>query len=253
MRIQNSKKLSLTIAALACICFAPTPAFALNFHPSETEWLTWPVYCQARYLKSGAGRKSGFFGRVSAAEIRSQQISLGNDNWHWLHHYCAGIIYIERSRFAVSEKERMILLDKAKNNIAGQYIRSPKDHWFFAEIASAMARIHSARGEYGSALRFIEEAISEQPTEQKLYSLGAVIYRKQGALDKAVDILLRGNQACEEKSAEIHYFLGLIYLERDELDLAETHAILAYELGYPLRGLKTKLANLGRNLDVQSM
>ena len=43
------------------------------------------------------------------------------------------------------------------------------------------------------------------------------------------------------KSAEIHYNTGLLYLKMQDYDAALEHAITAYELGYPLPGLKKAL------------
>ena len=55
-----------------------------------------------------------------------------------------------------------------------------------------------------------------------------------------------GNEATGGDSPEIHYFLGLAYLNLKDLDLASEHARRAYDLGYPLPGLRNKLAAAGR-------
>ena len=46
-------------------------------------------------------------------------------------------------------------------------------------------------------------------------------------------------------SAEINYNAGLVYTDLKEYELALQHALRAYELGYPLMGLKNKLKRLG--------
>ena len=240
----------LTLAAAALLVAVPTDrAAALDFKLNEAEWLTWPDYCRARYLVSGAGRKSNYVGRVSAAEIDKHRSLLGAESWHWLHHHCAGLIYIDRARLATSDRERRILLDRAQNNVAGQFNRTPRDHWFYAEVAITLARIHRSRNELPKALEFLKDGIAAHPTYAASYSLASVIYRDMDDLVQARDILLQGNEATGGKSAEIHYFLGLVFVDRREFELAVDHAAKAYELGYPLPGLRSKLQRLGYDLE----
>ena len=49
----------------------------------------------------------------------------------------------------------------------------------------------------------------------------------------------------EPDSAEINYNAGLVYVDLREYDSALRHARRAYELGYPLPGLRNKLKRLG--------
>jgi tetratricopeptide (TPR) repeat protein len=49
----------------------------------------------------------------------------------------------------------------------------------------------------------------------------------------------------EPNSAEAHYNLGLLYEKTDALEMAVQHARIAYDLGYPLEGLKNKLRRRG--------
>jgi tetratricopeptide (TPR) repeat protein len=50
-------------------------------------------------------------------------------------------------------------------------------------------------------------------------------------------------------SAEVHYNLGLLYADRGEYPQARDHAVRAYELGYPLPGLRAKLQRAGQWID----
>jgi hypothetical protein len=47
-------------------------------------------------------------------------------------------------------------------------------------------------------------------------------------------------------SANIHYNIGLTYLELNRFDEALRHAHTAYRLGFPLPGLKQKLQRVGK-------
>jgi tetratricopeptide (TPR) repeat protein len=51
--------------------------------------------------------------------------------------------------------------------------------------------------------------------------------------------------AINPASADAHYNLGLIYLEMSQFDKAREHARIAYAAGYPLPGLRKKLAQAG--------
>lgn len=44
---------------------------------------------------------------------------------------------------------------------------------------------------------------------------------------------------------ELHYNIGLLHLELGNLDEAKDHAVMAYELGFPLPGLRNKLRDHG--------
>lgn len=43
---------------------------------------------------------------------------------------------------------------------------------------------------------------------------------------------------------EAHYNLGLVYAELNNVEAAQKHATIAYDAGYPLMGLKNKIAKL---------
>jgi len=60
------------------------------------------------------------------------------------------------------------------------------------------------------------------------------------ALQQAVDL--------EPRHPEIHYNLGLVLFRLNEYEAARTHARQAYELGYPLPGLKNMLEEAGYSL-----
>jgi hypothetical protein len=52
-------------------------------------------------------------------------------------------------------------------------------------------------------------------------------------------------EAATDLSAEFYYTAGAVYLDNGQGDAARDFAIKAYDLGYPLPGLKRKLQHLG--------
>jgi tetratricopeptide (TPR) repeat protein len=244
--ITRSSRSLCSLAICLCCFFLDSPrANALNFTPTEIEWVTWPDYCRARYIVSGAGTGSEYARRISAAEITQQQTRMG-DGWHWLHHYCAALAYFSRADAEVDERRIEYWLKEAEVNLMGYYQRISRDHPMFIEVATRIAQLHRQRGDTKVALTFLHEAIEVQPGASSPYALAAIIYRDNGDPEKAVSLLLEGDRSLDGKSAEIHYFLGLLYIELDDLDSAVRHAELAYNLGYPLPGLASKLRELGR-------
>jgi len=62
----------------------------------------------------------------------------------------------------------------------------------------------------------------------------------------------------EPENANINYNIGLLYLKKKDYELAIIHAKKAYELGFPLPGLRNKLVKSGKwdgeldeNIDVE--
>jgi len=65
---------------------------------------------------------------------------------------------------------------------------------------------------------------------------------RSGEREEAVKVLKRGEVATKGKSAEIQYNLGLYMLDLGDVEAARQYAEAAYRLGYPLQGLKKRLA-----------
>lgn len=70
-----------------------------------------------------------------------------------------------------------------------------------------------------------------------------IYHFRRGEHQKALEKFLKANKL-EPNSAEILYNTGLAYAEVKDLDNAKKFAAKAYALGYPLPGLKYKIAEL---------
>lgn len=79
---------------------------------------------------------------------------------------------------------------------------------------------------------------------------GTYMHRK-GVVERRKEFLERAemqyNYALQlmPNSAEVHYNLGLFYYDLNKMNLAVMHGNKAYELGFPLQGLKDKLKKKG--------
>ena len=89
-------------------------------------------------------------------------------------------------------------------------------------------------------------------TEVAVISLGGVVasYSSRVGGDELDDAIKQYQIATklDPNSAEAHYNLGLAYLAKKNNQAAFKQAKLAYQLGYPLPGLKNKLAAQGLKL-----
>lgn len=96
------------------------------------------------------------------------------------------------------------------------------------------------KGKYLSAECYFDRAIRFRPDDPLVYVVYGIYLAKLGRKSKALTEYKKALQLAPE-SSEIHYNLGLLYVDLKKHELAVSHAIKAYELGYPLQGLKKKL------------
>ncbi len=233
---------------LLVVLAIPVPAYALTFLPSEIEWTTWPDYCKARYVVSSAGKKSIFVNRITSAQVSYHEQQKGPEAWLYLHHYCAALIYMQRAAAAEDSERDAYWIREAEIEFLNQYERIRPSDPMFPDVIASIAQVHRRRGDYQVAIKYLEQAIEHQPEATSSYALAAIICRESGRISDGLEMLKRGNAATNGSSAEIHYLLGLFYIDVDDLDAAVEHAELAYELGYPLPGLAVKLRRHGRPL-----
>lgn len=241
-------KFRFLIPTFYVLLFYASPSFAFTFTPTDTEWQSWPGYCKAKYAWTNIGRASRFAGLVTAAD-RAELAEWEEAGISGLHHHCAGTAWLQRSRLERDANRRQYLLRQAYSETTFTFERSNREAPHFAYLAIQMATIMNERGDRGAAIDLLQQVISGQPGNDVIYSATAILQRKNGDLEAAWDTLLEGHEALNGRSAEICYNLGLISIELGKLDEAEEFAQLAYQLGYPLPGLRTKLIKLGRLQD----
>ncbi len=233
---------------LALLLLVTQQAFALEFVPSDFEWSTWPAYCRARYMVSGAGEKSRYAGKIPPVVVQDWQHKL-EPVWYGLHHYCAGIHLFTR---AMHEKDRRFALngfehsaDEASYTLA----RSSESHPMFAVMLTLRARAYFELGHFDDATADFKRAIQLHPEVPDSYAAWGLLLRRSGHLPQAREILERGIKATDGGTAELHYLLGIILTDMKDYAPALEHAKRAYKMGYPLPGLKRKLQNVGHWTD----
>ena len=90
------------------------------------------------------------------------------------------------------------------------------------------------------AMKYFEKALSLYSQYPDTHIIYGVFLQKIGKTDEAIEKYKKALQINPNMS-EAHYNLGLAYFEKKNYVLAKQHAIQAYQLGYPLPGLRNKL------------
>jgi len=214
----------------------------MSLTPTEFEFRGWPEYCQGAYLSTESGRTGMFAARLPQPLVKKWRKFAAQHGGTW--HYCIGIVWLNRARTESDPKKSILKYKMAVSEISYSYRQTSTEKPFRAQMGTHLALAYRGLGEYDQASMLLEEIINRYPSHPGTYTAWSLVYRDIGENDLARDILLRGDKATEEKSAEIHYFLGIVYVDLKDLTAATRHADKAYALGYPLPGLKKKLKRL---------
>jgi tetratricopeptide (TPR) repeat protein len=228
---------------------AAAPPSVWDFVPTALEWQAWPQYCRVQWTQWTGGldfESKPVFSETIRNDWRS---TLGTNTYTGLHHWCASIHFLARSRATSNAAMKTFNLQRAWVDAEFTYVRAELTSPVYPNIAVTVAQIQFEKGDSDAAIDTLGKAIAAQPQRPEAYGMLASIYRKQHKLAEARDVLVKAAAAHDGSSAELQYNLGLINLELGDVDAALTYARAAYALGYPLPGLKNKLLKLGRWTD----
>lgn len=115
----------------------------------------------------------------------------------------------------------------------------------------AMTRLSEKEGEKPKGSRYTVEcwfdrAVRYAPDDGAVRAIYGVYLLKKGRKDDAIKELEVARDLSSADDANLHYNLGLAYLEAGQPDKALTHAHRAYALGFPLPGLKNRLVRANK-------
>jgi tetratricopeptide (TPR) repeat protein len=165
-----------------------------------------------------------------------------------VHHHCAGLAYLNRSKAERTDSVKRFRLVQAVDE-HGQALRAcPASNPFSANITTNLAMVYVEQGKTTEALQSLDQTIAAHPTYDGAYIAKSILLKRSGKADASRNVLLQGAEATGDGSAELHYALGLSYANTKEYEKAVEHARRAYELGYPLPGLRNKLERAGYKL-----
>lgn len=238
------------LLTLASISLLPVSGLAYQFYPSMEEWNSWPGYCKARYVTTNVGRVSPYAQMVGPTEPSRWESMLDRGSWLHAHHGCAGVIYLQRANLAGPEdKKYKFLLDSAHSQLNYSWTRITAYDEVRAYLATSLSTVLTKKGEVEQARQLLRQLISTRPELPDYYARLAYIERQAGDQEQAMKVLREGIAASAAPSAELYYFAGLVAIEQGHQTEAASYAAEAYRLGYPLAGLKRKLAKVGVAID----
>ena len=149
-----------------------------------------------------------------------------------------------------------------RNLIRGQSVTHPGGDLMFilrvfpnhAPALAALVRLalrertDKARGVASRVHCTLELAVNFRPDDPKPRILYGIYLAKLGSIDEAISQLEIAEKAAPN-DANALYNLGLLYFQRGEYAASLAYAKRAYSLGFPLAGLREKLASRGLWLD----
>ncbi|MBK8750850.1 MAG: tetratricopeptide repeat protein [Candidatus Competibacteraceae bacterium] len=92
---------------------------------------------------------------------------------------------------------------------------------------------------------YFDRAIRWRPDDPTVRLLYGLYLQLTGKLDQAL-AQYKLSEKIQPKSADLNYNMGLLYFDLKQYSLAKQYAQKAYQLGYPLPGLRKKLAGVGQ-------
>lgn len=105
---------------------------------------------------------------------------------------------------------------------------------------------HTSRERFpATAECYFDRAIRWRPNDPNVRLIYGIHLHRTGKLNEALS-QYQLSEKIQPKSADLNYNMGLLYFDLKQYDLARKYAQKAYQLGYPLPGLRKKLDGVGR-------
>lgn len=101
----------------------------------------------------------------------------------------------------------------------------------------------SEAGFPATAACYFDRAIRWRPNDPNVRLIYGIHLHKIGKSREALD-QYKISEKIQPNSAELNYNMGLLYFDLKQYSLAKQYAKKAYQLGYPLPGLRKKLASV---------
>jgi tetratricopeptide (TPR) repeat protein len=241
MRTRKASRL----AALLMLAL-PALSYGYEFVPTESEWLSWPSYCRAKYVTTPIGQATAFVRQINGGDIESAQRMLGDEVFLHVHHYCSGAALVGRAKQQPNAQQKKFLYSTALSDLNYVAERIPHSSPVIAKVNFSLAEAYNGLGDRTTALDLLKESVETNPENPASHIALGLFLRANKDLPGARNAFEHGIEAVgEDASAELNYDLALVLLELKENERAAKFARKAYELGYPLPGLRNKLIRMG--------
>lgn len=240
----SSRCITNTVSALLFSATVALPAWSQTA-VMEAEWLAWPDFCKAGYLISDWATGSPYTGRLSAAELsryRGTQIYLNGISG--IHHFCVGMLYVNRARALSEKSRRKSELERAVNEFKYSFERTQSNSVQYSLLTAFYGTALHGLDRKEEARRMWKLGVEAQPTHRESYLAMAQALLDEKKYKEALDILLIYDSKKQYPTPDGEYFLAFTYYELKNFTKAREHAENAQRLGYPFPGLLKKLQKL---------
>lgn len=173
----NKDTIFACVIAIAMLTIAQ-PSVA--YPKTDKDFSLLPPYCKARFRKT------------SEADQKAWAKKIGRIAWNNIHHYCAGLDYLNKARFASDKKKNIMFLNKAIGEFDYMQKRAGAKFILQPEIAVNKGRAHLQLLQFGEALQEFHRAIKKYPKYVPAYTELSDYYLEQGDKDEARAILEKG-------------------------------------------------------------
>jgi tetratricopeptide (TPR) repeat protein len=92
---------------------------------------------------------------------------------------------------------------------------------------------------------YFDRAIRWRPSDPNVRLIYGIYLQMMGKMNEALE-QYKISEKMQPKSADLNYNMGLLYFDLKQYSLSKQYAQKAYQLGYPLPGLRKKLAGVGQ-------
>ncbi|MDP2028649.1 MAG: hypothetical protein Q8K12_03320 [Thiobacillus sp.] len=166
-----------------------------SFRPNETEMQQLPPYCAVK-----------FSGKTDSPEWKAWRSQLG-PNFNDIHHYCAGLNFLNRY-YRVPPFEKGGMLQGAKRNF--EYMMGvPPEFPLRADIFLNHGITMKLMGQPGLAVKDLQQAIAINPKLAKAYLELISLYRNSKQSAQAMDIAVAGLKQIPDSNALQRHYLEL--------------------------------------------
>jgi len=164
-----------------------------DFRPSDSEMQQLPPFCAVRFNSS-----------MDSPEWKTWRSQLGG-NFLDIHHYCAGLNFLNRY-YRVSKAAKSGQLQGAKRNFEYMIKAAGSTFPLRAETYLNHGITMRLMGQQGLAVRDLQQAIEINPKLTKAYQELIYLYRNNKQSTQAMDITIAGlRQIPDSKALQKHY------------------------------------------------
>lgn len=169
--------LGLTFITIMLFMLARQGSATQSYQPAPSELKLLPPFCAAKYAGKGP-------------QYERWKAILG-PGFIDVHHYCAGLRFINRYYQSMSPRDKKFNLQNALNNL-DYMINSHRRFTLLWEVYLNRGRVHSLGGHYGQAIDDLKKAATLNPHSPNVYLEMADVYISVKARDKALTAVTEG-------------------------------------------------------------